>query len=1253
MKKTIITLLLFLLVTPLFSQNNNSVIWDALLKNDREKALKLVNKINFNKATDMESVVLKQVVINETGIFKIDDSFNSAFVSQKEYEYYLFALWNQNYIFTDYLKQGFKKQIYDNADFFYSQDVKLPVVKNALSYLKAISYQQKNNFDEYYKYYDKIDAIKDWQYCGVFENLNRSGINIEYPPEKQAISKEPFNANSNGKINWYIPVKKHKEAYQFFSNHLEYGSGINYAQTFINSPTDQTVYLNLGMGKATKVWLNDVLVFEQTKNRATDLDAFIVKLTIPKGTNRLLVKTTNDSYTYFIARILDKAGNPIPGLSYSSEYSEYNKSSKEQINAVLQPNVYEEFFKEKIKQNPENFFYSYCLINTYLRNSKEDEANKVLAPFVEKYPKSSLLRKILIQTYNLEEDYTKVKEVKENIENDDEDYYFSQLLKFADSEELFRLDVAEMNKQLDKIAASMDLSSIKHSCELLKYLREGDKSKVKNVLGMLIKDADDLESYKLKTTYASFYSSYFNEDKKTISLLKEIIDEYFYYTAYSSLARQYNKENQDEKAIKLYKDLLEKFPDDISTILKLVNKLQDIHRYEASLPYIEKALQNFPYSFVFMEKKGKALQQLKKKKEALVWYKKALAHNSGKTSLRNKINDLENIEDPIKDLIIKKPYDYIKENRGKITENNFGINYLLDEYNILLYEEGGLKSRGIYMYEITSDNGVEILKEYNLGLSGNYDIIKSEIVKPDGAIVPAEKSGSNFVFNDLSIGDVIYIDYEINSSSTGRFYKDFSDTYEFDSFHPSIRTTFRILVPDSISLNYQDVNGKVNFTKKRVGDLTLYEWTEGLNKGLPNSEDYMPELVDVARVIHTSTLDSWGEISNWYSDLVSSSIKYNKIVNETFETLFPDGFEKMTDDEKAKIIYDYIMDTMNYSYVDFKQSGFIPQRPSKTINSKLGDCKDLSTLFLTLGRKAGLKVNLVLVTTNDYGQNEMVLPSTNFNHCIAKVTLDGKDQFLELTDKNLPFKSLPTSLEGATALEIPYKKGEKLNPDLFKLKNVSQVKTILKSDIVYTISPDKQEISITITSQGRTNSNFNDLLKEPNEEVLKKNILKYFEDYDNLDLDLISYKVIQRDKALDQIKFQAVFTVKNKIQSLGKSKVFKLPLQLKPYTSNIINLEDRKYPIVYHKYEYIDQYESNYKIILKGGEKFMAIPEDQKFNYKNHDFSISYQKISDNELNVHVLSNTSMDTISTADYPAFKTYVQSIMETVESLIGFE
>ena len=66
----------------------------------------------------------------------------------------------------------------------------------------------------------------NWQLCGAFENLNDSGIDIEYEPEIYPKNDKLFDANSNGKMGWYNPRILQNEGYHTFSNEDEYGNGI-------------------------------------------------------------------------------------------------------------------------------------------------------------------------------------------------------------------------------------------------------------------------------------------------------------------------------------------------------------------------------------------------------------------------------------------------------------------------------------------------------------------------------------------------------------------------------------------------------------------------------------------------------------------------------------------------------------------------------------------------------------------------------------------------------------------------------------------------------------------------------------------------------------------------------------------------------------------------------------------------------------------------------------------------------------------
>ena len=159
-----------------------------------------------------------------------------------------------------------------------------------------------------------IPSIRDWQFCGVFENLNDSGIDIEYEPEVYPKNDKLFDGNSNGMLGWYNPSVPLREGYQIFSNESEYGNGIMYSQLFVENPETQTVFFNLGMSGSLKLFVNDVEVYGNTLSKMTDLNAYQLKLTLPKGINRILVKSSIQSNSYFFLSLTDASNQKIESL---------------------------------------------------------------------------------------------------------------------------------------------------------------------------------------------------------------------------------------------------------------------------------------------------------------------------------------------------------------------------------------------------------------------------------------------------------------------------------------------------------------------------------------------------------------------------------------------------------------------------------------------------------------------------------------------------------------------------------------------------------------------------------------------------------------------------------------------------------------------------------------------------------------------------------------------------------------------------
>lgn len=158
MKKISLSVIILLISLSVYSQKTNK-IWDALLKNDRTTALELANKIKIKNAT-LEQLLLKSIVQTENGLTDSDNSeFLKAFSTKKNFDYFLFSLWKENFLFKNYLEVPFDKQIRDRVAFFDTTSISNSTVKGGLQYLDAIAKRSVNNFEVYKKNIQDLHAV--------------------------------------------------------------------------------------------------------------------------------------------------------------------------------------------------------------------------------------------------------------------------------------------------------------------------------------------------------------------------------------------------------------------------------------------------------------------------------------------------------------------------------------------------------------------------------------------------------------------------------------------------------------------------------------------------------------------------------------------------------------------------------------------------------------------------------------------------------------------------------------------------------------------------------------------------------------------------------------------------------------------------------------------------------------------------------------------------------------------------------------
>jgi tetratricopeptide (TPR) repeat protein len=129
-------------------------------------------------------------------------------------------------------------------------------------------------------------------------------------------------------------------------------------------------------------------------------------------------------------------------------------------------------------------------------------------------------------------------------------------------------------------------------------------------------------------------------------------------------------------------------------------------------------------------------------------------------------------------------------------------------------------------------------------------------------------------------------------------------------------------------------------------------------------------------------------------------------------------------DRMAKIqaIVKQLHHEVRYTGVEFGDAKLTPQRPSEVIQRHYGDCKDKATLLVAMLRAAGIKANLVLLSTGPGRDVDAALPGINrFNHAIVYLPASGEHEdamWIDATAEHFAVGTLPYADQGRSALII-------------------------------------------------------------------------------------------------------------------------------------------------------------------------------------------------------------------------------------------
>lgn len=1231
--------------------NDYDKAWEALNRNDRKKAAEYLQKALKDPATATDAYVTLVYLSTFEGNEKTGNDFAEKIMRPlKDANPYLYAMWFKSAVLGSYGKKQAKSQL-ELLDAIFRNENLNGSVKAAAHYVKGSHHLSANEWDKAVAEWKQVGSFLNWQLAGPFENLSGTGFYKDHGPLAHPESTASFSGINNASIHWFTPASSNQDGWKFIGSHIPNTTAITFAQSFIYSPEAQQVVVNAGASGSLKVWVNDALVLSESKEQVTELDYYRASCQLNKGYNRIVVQLgyTNTGSANFIIRCTDSNGNAINGLKDVSTLQEYSKAPANATVSQIK-HFAEAYFQEKVKAQPANPVNYILLAQTLLRNQKTFEARKTIEAILKKFPDNSLLRFELIQCLVKDQNKTLLSQEIERMKEKDPQCLITYKLNIE------QLMEEEKYEEADALYTDMiklykeDADALDTRIRLLKARKKYDEA-IK-----LIQEA--YEKYPDNLTFVDrmfdVQKNAYKDVDKAMGIYEKLLETSFNFSLIKQLGQEYIEQGKKEKGLQYWKRLLSLFPYDTDLLTDMARYYFQQQDYKTAGTYCDTVLSIAPFVSNFWENKGVISEQNGSMPVATASYRKALSYDPNKYETRKKLRLLENKKDLYKQFPETDIYDLIKRSQGKPVSKDYSYSYLLDEKLAIVYAEGAVEEFITLVIKINTEAGIDKWKDsyvpYN-GYSQTLLIEKAEIVKKNGSKHQAEKNENQMVFTSLEAGDAIIIKYRLQRYSSGRLATEFWDRFVLSTFIPSDIIRYSLLVDKKVPLKYEMINADLKPQVKEVDEFRMYTWQ--LNDSKPvDAEAYMPSLTDVGPTLHISTIKSWDNIAEWYSDISHLRIEDEYELKEVYDSIFANT-KNLTPLKKAQKIYNYIQGNIRYSYTSFRQGAYVPQKPSVTLNTRLGDCKDLSSLFVSLATMAGLKSHMVLVDTKDNGLKEMMLPSVEFNHCIVLLEAEGKEYYLELTDNELPFGSLPYNIPGAMSLTIPTHTVEApkglLQPIRPLHRSIDKVKRV--GSIEFDGADLKMKVDImktsALTSSLRTT--YKNLSEEKQKEKLQEAISGGFKN--PVTLSSVNFKGL--DALDDSVSYTYSFLVKNELIEVGDMNMVKIPFGDVIATIDNFSKDKREFPVEYWRYEDVDTYETVLTVNIPAGKKLIEVPKSESFQFGKNIYSIEFSQSGDNKLQITRKAKLDRENISVSEYPAFKEFLNKIIKVESKYIAFK
>lgn len=1142
----------------------------------------------------------------------------------------------------------------------------------------------------------------NWSLTGPFTNEAGSGFIESTPVERNTFHAADTFVNEAGlRFTWLQRRLFEPGSPVDFSQLAENtGLGTYYAHTFITVPQSRAVAIQITRNEPLMLWLDGQLLAALSAPASEDLwDVETLLLTLPAGTHELLVKISEFPHENRDSRVRMGFNDRDANGDRLSEDNNYRFNSEGTVFALrftdpntgaLQTDIvsnfegtasaaapmpkpeilrgyWGRFFEENARKMPDQLWRQYLLAKALAKEEESESAEAYFAEYAAQHPHAAFARFLLAKFYDANGKGERAEALLSELDTATAPTfagYHVRLMKInKDQNEGEYLDALEkilllspanwtiMNRYLSFLKDKGRKEQLKTFVD--RFLEEKEKTsrgqEGPEARKYLEKWKKRLERFQEAESYkpSSRHGQTDEEREKDYKNARKKLKERWSTLNYNRVLNYYKFKEKTADVLRTYDEMLSAAPWMYQYAEEKAEYLFEQNRNKEALALFRELLEQHPYEGDLYEKIGDLYIEEKNEAEALHWYKQAAKIYGGETySVNDKIEKLEskpklssffkpfNLEEAAKDHSWETRY---RNEESVISYFSQQLTYHADTKKI--------ESLNKAVIHICNDAGAKKWTEADLRPIGR--ISSAKILKKDGAVTSPDLGWGMAVFKNLQPGDVILVEGNNSQTMPDELPGEFLEINTLSWPAPVVHASLELLVPADLPLYVAANRVDPGFTRRDTGALKLLHWQWADIPKIEDGEEATPENYDPFAWLMIGSAPDWSNVVKWYQRQTYRRTEPNyEVLARARALIRPD----MSEAEIVETLHTFVVREINYSYVPFLNSNYVPKRPGATLSGKVGDCKDVATLMISLLKEYNIPAWYTLVSTHSFTNREPRPTIYVFNHAIvAWQSSDQQVHFADLTTDYFPSGVLPEGDCGAWGLII--RDGE---TRLRRLPNHDTDPAVsgMKLDVEATLDAEGNLLLETqLERRGVAAGYWREMLLRATPEEHKKALSEYFAGGVLTHTDLESIEFLNADSINAPLYAKAAIRAFNQLDKVSDLFIMPLPLPLSAPTQKALFAARRYNDLDLDQFFEMAPVHETVNLHLPSQYKLAEMPQNRQIETRFGRYSLSFEKTSDG---LRIQRETAFYTrfVEYKDFVEFKKFYLSMLDADDALLAF-